>query len=331
MEKSNVEVLFEWLDNSAQAIVQRADELYLDALAIAMETLFYQEVPEDFDDILTHELKTALKGIELAAFSREDIRKATQLAMLKGMKDSTQDKHMITPEAIALLVAYLAEKLEQGETGLRVFDPASGTGSLLTKVLSQLPEDTEAFAAEIDPTLIQLSLANANLQQLQVEFFHQDALRPLLLDPVDLVVSDLPVGYYPGEASDFELKSAEGHSYAHHLFIEQGLKYTKAGGYLILLIPDFLFESDQAEQLHAFLHEQAHIIGLLRLPESAFKSKKHVKSIFILQKKGPDVQMPKQPLLAQLPSLKNTNAMQDILSQINVWFSQYEKEKRTES
>lgn len=327
MEKSNVEILFSWLDENAAAISQRAEELYLDALAIAMETLFFKEVPDDFDDILSHTLKTALKQIDLDQFTKTDIRKAVQLAILKGMKDSTQDKHMMTPEAIALLVAYLARKLAGNKEGLRIFDPAGGTANLLTTVLSELPEDAQGYAAEIDPTLIQLALANANLQQMQIEFFPQDALRPLLLDPVDLVVSDLPVGYYPGDSSEFELKAPEGHSYAHHLFIEQGLKYTKPGGYLIFMIPDFLFESDQAQQLHRFLHEHAHIIGLLRLPETAFKTKKQIKSIFILQKKSADSKMPKTPLLAQFPSLKNAQAMQDLLSQIDAWFKKYEEEK----
>src|SRR5690625_1426339 len=156
---------------------------------------------------------------------------------------------------------------------------------------------------------------------MNIEIFHYDILRPLLLDPVDLVVSDLPVGYYPDDvrANDFELKASEGHSYAHHLFIEQSLTYTKSAGYLILLIPEFLFDSNQSDKLHQFLQEKTHIIGVLRLPETAFSSKKDVKSVLILQKQGKETIAPKQPLLVDLPSFKDTEAMEDILGQSNNW------------
>lgn len=327
MEQTYMEMLFGKLDEGTEAIVQHTDELYLDALSTMLEVLFYKEVPEEFDDILAQKLKNIIQDTELEDAERLDIRKAIQLAILKGMKDSTQDKHLMTPEGIAMLVAYLAEKFTHGKDNLRLFDPAGGTGNLLTAVLQQLPNDVQAHAAEVDSTLIRLALASANLQEMEVEFFHQDALRPLLLDPVDLVVSDLPVGYYPGDAEKFKLKASNGHAYAHHLFIETSLRYTKPGGYCILLVPDFLFESDQAEALHKFLHEEAFVIGLLRLPETAFKTKNQVKSIFIIQKKGEHAVMPKQPLLAQLPSLKNAQAMQNLLGQINLWFKKYDKER----
>src|SRR5699024_6616982 len=170
--------------------------------------------------------------------------------------------------------------------------------NLLTTVLSHLNLPGPSFGSEIDSTLIKLALFNANLQKMTIEFFNQDSLRPFLIDPVDLTVADLPVGYYPDDeqAKNFELKAADGHSYAHHLFIEQSMKYTKNSGYLLLLVPEFIFDSDQSDKLHKYLQNNAHIVGLLRLPESAFASKRNIKSILILQKKGPETKMPKQPL-----------------------------------
>src|SRR5699024_9227219 len=117
------------------------------------------------------------------------------------------------------LLGYLAQKLSNGQKGLRVFDPVCGTGNLLTTVLSHLESPGQSFGSEIDPTLIKLALFSANLQEMTIDFFHQDSLRPFLLDPVHLVVADLPVGYYPDDerATEFVLQADEGHSYAHHL------------------------------------------------------------------------------------------------------------------
>lgn len=323
MEKMNVEVLFEKIDNATDTVQQHANETYLDSLAMTLEVFFHEHVAEEIDDVLKHKLQTIIKDIDIHAYQTEEIRKAVQLAILKGMKGTTQQQHLMTPETVALFVGYLAEKVTNGKEKLRVFDPASGTGNLLTTVLGHLKNTEETFASEVDPTLIKLAVLNANLQKKEVEFFHQDSLTPFLLDPVDLIVADLPVGYYPDDvrANDFELKADEGHSYSHHLFIEQSMNYTKDGGYSIFVIPDFLFDSDQSDKLHAFIQEYAHIVGVLRLPESMFKSEKNIKSILILQKKGKGTTAPKRPLLVKLPSFKDTTAMNDILGQMNTWFS----------
>ncbi|MFC4556702.1 class I SAM-dependent methyltransferase [Virgibacillus kekensis] len=328
MKQTNVETLFGQLDKAVELIQENMNETYLDSLTVAMEVFFYQELSEDTDENLKQKLENILKETDVSSYHTEEIRKAVQLAILKGMKGPTQQQHLMTPDTVALFVGYLAEKVMKNREDIRVFDPAGGTGNLLTTVLGQLKQTESAFASEVDPTLIQLAVLNANLQQKQIEFFHQDSLRPFLLDPVDLIVSDLPVGYYPDDirANDFELKADEGHSYAHHLFIEQSMNYTKDGGYLIFVIPDFLFDSDQSDKLHAYLQEFAHIVGVLRLPETAFKSEKSIKSILILQKKGENTATPKQPLLVKLPSFKNTQAMNDILAQMNSWFSTYMKE-----
>ncbi|GAB4074981.1 class I SAM-dependent methyltransferase [Barrientosiimonas marina] len=321
MDQSNVELLYEPIDKLTESLQQSTNQTYLDSLITTMEAVFNASLPEELDE----SIKQNLPAIpDASAYEIEDIRKAVQMATLKGMKGATQEQHLMTPEAIALFVGYLASKVTEGREHIRLFDPASGTGNLLTTVTEQLEKLEAVFASEVDPTLIRLAALNANLQQKEIEFFHQDSLGPFLLDPVDLVVSDLPVGYYPDDiqADDFELKADEGHSYSHHLFIEQSIKYTKAGGYLIFVIPEFLFDSDQSDKLHAYLQEQVHIVGVLQLPETVFKSEKNHKSIMILQKKGPDTTAVKQPLLAQVPSFKNTRAMSDILSQINSWFSE---------
>ncbi|MFS0673085.1 class I SAM-dependent methyltransferase [Ornithinibacillus sp. 179-J 7C1 HS] len=325
MEKTSVEKLFEWIDQTTGIIEQHLNEPYLDSLVISLETLFYQGPEESIDDILSHKLNMALDIIKLEEYKPDEIRKAIQFAVLKGMKDNTQQQHLITPEAISLIVGYIAQKLIGTKDTIRLFDPASGTGNMLTAVVSQLDKKVEAYASEVDPTLIQLAVISANLQKVSIEFFHQDSLRPFLLDPVDLIVSDLPVGYYPDDirASSYELKAEEGHSFSHHLFIEQSLNYTNAGGYLLLMVPNFIFESEGKDKLHAFIQKHAHIVGVIQLPESAFKSEKNAKFILILQKKGKNTEGPKQPLLVQLPSLKNTRAMEEVLNKMNHWFTDY--------
>lgn len=322
MEKTKVEQLYEWMDETTVTIQQYTDETYLESLTEALELLFFQQAYEQQDEVYTRKLQEALKEVQTYSFTKDDIRSSVQLAMLKGMKNHTQHQHEMTPETIALFIGYLASQLMEGKESVQLFDPACGTGTLLTGVIKQLTQTVKAYASEVDPTLLPLAVVHANLQKYEVEFFHQDSLRPFLLDPVDLVVVDLPVGYYPDDvqAASFELAAKEGHSYAHHLFIEQSLKYTVEGGYVLAVIPQFLFESDQSDQLHAFIKGNAHIIGVLELPKTAFSTEQNRKSIFILQKKGPETTGVQQPLLAQIPSFKEIQAMEQIIVQISEWF-----------
>src|SRR5699024_4448426 len=116
----------------------------------------------------------------------------------------------------------------------------------------------------------------------------------------------------------------DGHSYAHHLLLEQSLHYTKAGGYLAFVIPEHLFSTEESDTLNAFLQQHAHISGILQLAASTCKSQAHKNSILMLRKKGEDTKDVKQPLLVQLPSYKDTNAMEDIMNKINQWFQEAE-------
>jgi site-specific DNA-methyltransferase (adenine-specific) len=191
-------------------------------------------------------------------------------------------------------------------------------------------KNVESVGVDVDDLLIKLAYVNANLQEHPVQLFNQDSLEPLFIDPVDAVISDLPIGYYPNDvrAADYQLKAENGHSYSHHLFIEQSVRHIKPGGYLFFIIPNGLFESEQAPQLQEFMKENVIIQGLLQLPLSMFKNKNAAKSILILQKKGEEVKPPKQVLLVDLPSLSKAAEMDKILTKIDRWFQENKGESR---
>ncbi|PEO68160.1 SAM-dependent methyltransferase [Bacillus toyonensis] len=321
-----VETLFSIFDSSAVVLRKELDVTYLEALVETGDNLFEGAIlQEELSESTIERLNREYSTFNEETYKGEEIRKAFQLAILKGMNEGVQANHEMTPDAVGMFMSYLFHKFMQGKTEITVLDPAIGTGNLMTTVFNSAKEELamSGFGVEVDEVLIKLALVNANLQKHGIEFFHQDGLAPLYIDPVDAVVSDLPIGYYPNEisASEYKLKADEGMSYAHHLFIEQSVKHTKEGGYLFFLVPNFIFESDQAPKLHAFIKETCFIQGLLQLPVSMFKNEKNAKSIFVLQKKGQGVTMPKQALLVELPKFSNMKAMENIMDQLNTWFA----------
>lgn len=322
MKIAPVEQLFTLFNETALVLQEELSCTYLEALAETGENLFHGSVlQEEVSEITEKRLNKQYNEINLDNFSKEEIRKAYQLVILKGMKENVQPNHQMTPDSVGMLLSYLVDKF-MTQTSFRLLDPAIGTGNLLTTVLNQLQKNVQSIGIDIDDLLIKLAYVNANLQEHPIELFNQDSLEPLFIDPVDAVIADLPVGYYPNDvrALDYQLKADEGHSYAHHLFMEQSVRHSKSGGYLFFIIPNGLFESDQAHQLRDFFKEEVIIQGVLQLPISMFKNKNAAKSILILQKKGEGIAAPKQALLANLPSLSSAVEMDSILRKIDKWF-----------
>ncbi|MDD9310627.1 class I SAM-dependent methyltransferase [Cytobacillus firmus] len=325
MKITPVEDLFTILNETAVIMQDELHCTYLEALAETGENLFHESILQDeLSELTVKRLRKSYESIDLSGCPKEEIRKSFQLAILKGMKENVQPNHQMTPDAVGMLMGYLVEKFIQ-EKSFRLLDPAVGTGNLLTTVMNhQSGKVIEATGIEIDDLLIKLAYINANLQEHPIQFFNQDSLEPLFIESADAVVSDLPVGYYPNDvrSAEYKLKADEGHSYSHHLFIEQSMSHVKAGGYLFFIIPNGIFESDQAPKLHEFIKENAYIQGLIQLPLTMFKNEKAAKSIFILQKKGEGVTPPKQALLVNLPSLSKTAEAEKILKKIDVWFKE---------
>lgn len=322
MNISPVEELFTVFNETALIIQEELEYTYLESLALTGENIFQEAIlQEELSELSKKRLKRSYETIHLAKYTKEEIRKAFQLVILKGMKENTQPNHQMTPDTIGILFGYLVQKFYTNEE-LRLLDLAVGTGNLLTTVMNhQIGKNIAAYGVDIDDLLLQLALVNANLQEQPIEFFNQDSLEHLFIDPVDIVVSDLPVGYYPNDvrANEFKVKSEDGHTYAHHLFIEQSMNYVKPGGYAFFVIPNNLFESEQAAKLHDYIKEEVYIQAIMQLPETLFKNKQSAKSILILQKKGNNIVAPKQVLLAKVPSFSNMRAMEQVLSELDTW------------
>lgn len=302
--ETNTEKIFAFIDTYAES----SDSLYLESVIEACQKWVKGEQQPDLEAIAT----------------KEEIRRGIQLAVLKGMNRHAQPNHQMTPDAIGMLIGHIAGRVAQDKQNLALLDPAAGTGNLLYTVMNAIGNGATATAVEIDELLVRLSAVMADLLEQPVTFYIQDSLRPLLVDPVDMTISDLPVGYYPDDdnALNYELMPTEGHAYAHHLFIEQSMKHTKAGGYALFLVPANLFDSEQSSYLHPYLKNRTLIRAVIQLPDSLFKNAIHAKSLLILQKPYPEMTATPDVLLAKVPDMTDKHAMALFLQKIDSWASE---------
>ncbi|MCM3387465.1 class I SAM-dependent methyltransferase [Ureibacillus chungkukjangi] len=305
MEK--FEQIFSLLNEKAEKYEKAEGISFLDGVLQALEDVLDEKEQPLFQDS-----------------TKDDIRKAIQIAILKGMRKTSQPNHQMTPDTLGLLVGYFVEQFfeEQLKTGpISLLDPAVGTGNLLLTVMNLFDGKTSATGIEVDELLIRLAADSAELTEQPIVLYHQDALQKMLVDPVDAVICDLPVGYYPNEevALEYELCAHEGMSYAHHLFIEQSIKHTKEGGYLFFLIPANMFESEQSKDLHKYLKKTTWIQAVIQLPENLFSAKAHEKSILILQKQTKSERAPREVLLAKVPNMSNKEALAMFFEKVQMW------------
>jgi site-specific DNA-methyltransferase (adenine-specific) len=315
---SKVEQGFTIIDQSSTYISQELHKSYLEALIDTTEHLFEKSIVVELTDEQYNHLNQLYQSFEAEEYTSEELRRAFQLASLKGIKEQSITGTGITPDTVAMFIGYMAKKLVKPTT---IFDPAVGSGNLLTCVMNQYEQGIQGVGTEVDPTLVRLAYVNANLQHHQVELFHQDGLKPIYIPLPQLTICDLPIGVYPNQkvAQKYKLYQEDQETYTHHLMIEQCIRLTEEGGYMIFLIPNSLFTEPGAEYLRQLITEETYIQALLQLPESMFQEGSIYKSIFILQKKGEPIKKPKQTLMASLPTFSNHEKFTQTLTQINQW------------
>ena len=243
-------------------------------------------------------------ALKRLALRKEEWLRTYQFLLMKAAQtEPLQANHQFTPDAIGHLMIFIIEQLCPTED-LSLLELGSGMGILGAIFLTSMNKKVDYLGIELDDLLIDLAASMAEVMDLQMGFVQGDAVRPQVLKESDIIVSDLPVGYYPDDqtASRYQVAATNEHTYAHHLLMEQSLKYLKSGGYAIFLAPNDLLTSSQSDLLKKWLQKHAQIVAMIALPESLFGNAAYAKTIFVLKKQ--DEQAVK-PFVYALSDLQN--------------------------
>ena len=240
---------------------------------------------------LVKENNQRLKDLNL---NKEEWRRSFQYLLMKAAQtEPLQANHQFTPDGIGFLLVFLVDQLASSDK-VDVLEIGSGTGNLAQTLMNNCQGSLDYLGLEIDDLLIDLAASMAEVMKADVNFAQGDAVRPQVLKESDVIISDLPVGYYPDDAiaSRYQVASPQGHTYAHHLLIEQSLKYLKPGGIAIFLAPNDLLTSEQSPLLKKWMKDHAQVLAMVTLPENLFRSANLAKTIFVLRKQEEAVVQP---------------------------------------
>lgn len=264
---------------------------------------------------LVKENNQRLKDLNL---SKEEWRRSFQYLLMKAAQtEPLQANHQFTPDGIGFLLVFLVDQLASSDQ-VDVLEMGSGTGNLAQTLMNNCQRSLDYLGLEIDDLLIDLAASMAEVMKADVNFAQGDAIRPQVLKESDVIISDLPVGYYPDDAiaSRYQVASPQGHTYAHHLLIEQSLKYLKPGGVAIFLAPNDLLTSEQSPLLKQWMQDHAQVLAMVTLPENLFRSANLAKTIFVFRKQEEAVV---QPFVYPLTDLQDQEDLMKFRESFQNW------------
>lgn len=315
MSFEKIERAYELLLENVQLIENVLKTTIYDA--IIEQNSYYQGAEMD-SEMETERLSANCQQLRALQLTKEEWRRAYQFLFIKAAQtESLQPNHQFTPDSIGFLILFMMETLLPAKR-LDVLEIGSGTGNLAQTLLNHSRNPIDYIGMEVDDLLIDLSASIAEVVGADVHFIQEDAVRPRLLKESDVVISDLPIGYYPNDtiAKRHMVAASDEHTYAHHLLMEQSLKYLTPDGIAIFLAPEDLLLSPQAHLLKKWLTQKATIVAVVGLPDNLFGNSRVKKSLFILKKQ---TDHPSETFVYPIRDLQNPDVIQDFTGNFKKW------------
>ncbi|MFW5794059.1 MAG: class I SAM-dependent methyltransferase [Bacillota bacterium] len=300
INQENIEKLYDVIDESAIILFDKYKIPYLKGIVKTCENIYANSA--DFSDKeINEELETLLNSIKDITFQKEEIRKAIQYAILKGLKHEKISNQMITPESIGVLMSYFIEKLYDKKS-YRIYDPLLGTGNLITTVANQIEKDVELIG--VDNFGISYELAQSLFSMLGYgdKVFFQDTLTSKNIN-ADVIISD-----FSAVQQDQVYK-----------IIDYQLNNLKPDGYFIFMVDNTFFKELNVKEFIKVISENWYLFGMVVLPNEVFKNQE--KSMVILQNRGINFIQPDSFLMAEIPSFTDKEGLNKVIRQLNNWFN----------
>ena len=309
---------FEKIEQAYTLLLENVQEIQNDLLTSFYDALIEQNGSYLDGDIELDSVRQNNEKLKALKLSKEEWRRAYQFLLMKAAQtEPLQANHQFTPDSIGFILTFLIDQLSK-KGYIDILEIGSGMGNLAETILNNTQKNVDYLGLELDDLLIDISASIADVMDAKVSFVQGDAVRPQVLKESDVIISDLPVGFYPDDhiATRYEVASRQEHTYAHHLLMEQSLKYLKSGGYAIFLAPNDLLSSSQSDLLKKWLQKHAQIVAMIALPEALFGNAAYAKTIFVLKKQE---EQAVQPFVYALSDLQDQNDLLEFSEKFQNW------------
>lgn len=290
------DLYFEIFDQAALLYYEELRLNYLEGFLQVTKDLISGQVHSRISEQAEKKLEELYGILETESFTKEEVRLAVELLLVKAFKDADLSLGMMTPDTINYLMATIITELLPDQN-LRILDTTLGTGNLLYCISNHLEYEAELIGIERQDQLVKVAKAAGELMNNEITIYFQDALQTIY-DVVDVMVGDLDAYQVA-----FPLNSPlyqRGVRYFPYLLLEERLKNIRDGGYFVLIVEnDFL---RQPESKYFYELPELALLGMVVLPKSMFQTGYIGKSIIIgtkARRKNRDLMVLEIPDFAQ--------------------------------
>ena len=294
-----MELFYDVMEESISTLYELTKKSYFDLYFESANNILNSELSNHYDEEADAKLLRIYSRLSDKDFTPEDIRKALQTIIIRGLME-THEIQDVTPDTLGFLFAYLVSRLHSGKE-ISILDPLAGTGNLLLSMESHLNMDCKLFAIENSKLKTNILKSMADLTSTIVEIYFQDTLNIKMKD-MDIVAFDM--------SSNYTLDP-----YFPYYMVLHHMESLKDDGYMIGLLPNDFFEHDSDKMFKESLEKIGRVYGIIELPDSFFKS--NPKSIIIFKK---NTLKDKNCLMVKLPTFDDEGAFDNVLQQIEAWF-----------
>lgn len=307
----NLELFYDCVDESNNLLYEATHKNYFELIEMTVKNILASDVVCDCDEETTQRLNEIYDKIVDVDFSVEDVRKAMQAIILKGLKEMRMPNGNTTPDTLGIFITYLITKLTKQEK-ISILDPLCGTGNLLHTIANHLDKDCSLFACDHDVWMTKLTTMVSDLLSLHVEVFLQDTMN-LHLKDLDFIVFDMP-----------NVQKEESKEYFPYQAILHYASMLKENGSMIGIVSNDFFDYDKNQSFKKELMKDCSVIGLVELPDNLFVSKPKI--ILVIQKKV--IEDKKNCFMVKLPSFTDVKEFNNSLRDIETWFEKYNNNEK---
>ena len=305
----SLEQFYDVFDASCSYLYECTKKRYFDLILLTAKNILAGEVLNDLEKEQIDKLNEIYKPLADIDFSVEDIRKAMQAQVLKGIKEMNLENGLVTPDSIGIFMTYLISRLNpKDKKEISILDPLLGSGNLLMTIANHLNLSLKLYGCDHNEWFTKLAKALADLINEPIDIYLQDTLN-LNLCGLDYIVFDMP-----------NLNSSD--NYFPYDAILHYRDMLNDGGFIIGVLGNDFFDHDKDGKFKKELTKDSEIIGIVELPDGFFQTKP--KSIVVIQKK---IWEKKECFMVKLPNFTDVNAFNQALMKLEVWFDKYFKKE----
>lgn len=308
VDKKNVEKFYDYFNLVADILYHNYEKPYIEGMNEAFNYLLDEKFEGEYSSEDITKITELKQDISDLKFSREEVRKAVQLGMLKGYKHTFSSNSLITPDTIGIFVGYLLKKLYKDSIDT-ILDPLVGSGNLVYTVLNHIETDAKVYGVDNDIIKCNLARNLGDLMDYENEMFYQETFT-YVDKGFDLVLTDMPI--------------SEDTPYFPYQVINHHMNALKDGGYFVSIIENDFFEKQGNDVFKKEIDKTGYIFGLIKLSETLFKT--NPKSILIIRKKGEGITPHKDFFLVDLPSFNDIDDFNETINKIDNWFASREED-----